>query len=731
MASGANRSNLDPATWNITLLMELNDAMFERLAPAIAFFVVLMLVGVVGNLVVCYIFIKKLRKSTQNFLLLCLGVFDLLSTVVGVPSEIYDMRHYYLYDSSPWACKWMRFLTTLPSIASILVLMVIAVDRYRKVCRPLHFQIRVSWVRKGIVVILIVSLVFSLPALYIYGLRTFETPIKNVYGHDCSVADFFMDKSYPIIYEGILAFLFAFFTFVLVVLYIRIWTETRRHRAYMRTHASMGAVRMDDSFYTSSTNYDSSSDNIADNVSNSSRRASGSSVHKKSFLRGHIGRPRTRSRNRTGIYKQADQPRSPVEGQVEPDFHKSLLRTDVDGSVGDDLDSATCDNGPYMKQNFGRGLRQNGLINPTRRGSTKTQKETELCDQNPSFKSTSEDQAAADVTLTPIKEGVSLDSQPVSRRRRSKSRANSREPEEPTNASTSNRRSSSDQPKRKDYSETGVGQDGNSCFTGSNYQPETNSNDTRLAEHTKQSRGSQIERNSFAEDTCNTDIVSDDLHKAQKVKSQDSLRPNRVSFYKYLQQMNGSIDNEEEDESRHSMLGGDPVIPYRQRDNSIRPNGSVASFISLSQEMPLKSDQLKRLSKSTQSLTAKRVKKALRASRTTVIASVITLGFVLSYLPHLILVILRSALVDFEHHLNHAELLFYNIFVRSYFVNNVINIFVYGSMNLEFRTQILKIWALCRKRREKPEAPVSNLRRNTAASGNVDIPNGSAKESRC
>ncbi|CAL1544841.1 unnamed protein product, partial [Lymnaea stagnalis] len=62
-------------------------------------------------------------------------------------------------------------------------------------------------------------------------------------------------------------------------------------------------------------------------------------------------------------------------------------------------------------------------------------------------------------------------------------------------------------------------------------------------------------------------------------------------------------------------------------------------------------------SKSSQSLTAKRVKKALKATRTTVIASVITLGFILSYLPHLILVILRSVHVDFEHRLDEFSLI--------------------------------------------------------------------------
>ena len=97
-------------------------------------------------------------------------------------------------------------------------------------------------------------------------------------------------------------------------------------------------------------------------------------------------------------------------------------------------------------------------------------------------------------------------------------------------------------------------------------------------------------------------------------------------------------------------------------------------------------------SKSNTSLTVNRVKKAFRATRTTVIASVITTAFVLSYLPHLSLSILRLVWTSFEHQLDGVSLVFYNIFLRSYFVNTAINIFVYGTMNREFRDEVNKIW---------------------------------------
>ncbi|RUS80076.1 hypothetical protein EGW08_012154 [Elysia chlorotica] len=97
-------------------------------------------------------------------------------------------------------------------------------------------------------------------------------------------------------------------------------------------------------------------------------------------------------------------------------------------------------------------------------------------------------------------------------------------------------------------------------------------------------------------------------------------------------------------------------------------------------------------SKSSQSLAMQRVKKAFRATRATVIACAITTAFVLSYLPHLSLTLLRSVWIEFEHQLDGASLVLYNIFIRSYFVNTAINIFVYGTMNREFRDEASKIW---------------------------------------
>lgn len=92
---------------NVTLLRSLNSEMLRRLVPVVAVLLVIMVVGTFGNAIVCYIFTAKLRRSAQNSLLLCLGLFDLMTSIVGVSSEILDLSSYYLYESIH-LCKVMR-----------------------------------------------------------------------------------------------------------------------------------------------------------------------------------------------------------------------------------------------------------------------------------------------------------------------------------------------------------------------------------------------------------------------------------------------------------------------------------------------------------------------------------------------------------------------------------------------------------------------------------------------
>ncbi|XP_046547398.1 orexin/Hypocretin receptor type 1-like [Haliotis rubra] len=99
----------------------------------------------------------------------------------------------------------------------------------------------------------------------------------------------------------------------------------------------------------------------------------------------------------------------------------------------------------------------------------------------------------------------------------------------------------------------------------------------------------------------------------------------------------------------------------------------------------------------------KRIQKGAQDSRskkTTFMLFLITMVFVLSFLPHLILKGVQAAKKTFLGDASTAALIFYNIFVRSYFLNSISNAFIYGFCSPRFRKESKALFRalICQKR---------------------------------
>ncbi|XP_071102839.1 orexin/Hypocretin receptor type 1-like [Haliotis cracherodii] len=89
-----------------------------------------------------------------------------------------------------------------------------------------------------------------------------------------------------------------------------------------------------------------------------------------------------------------------------------------------------------------------------------------------------------------------------------------------------------------------------------------------------------------------------------------------------------------------------------------------------------------------------------RSRKTTFMLFLITMVFVLSFLPHLVLKGVQAAKRSFPGDASTAALIFYNIFVRSYFLNSISNAFIYGFCSPRFRkeSKALLQALMCHKR---------------------------------
>ncbi|GFO40330.1 cholecystokinin receptor [Plakobranchus ocellatus] len=773
------------------LLQEMNLAMFVQLSPVVAYLVLLMVAGLVGNIAVCYIFGFKLGASTQNFLLLSIGVCDLMSCMVSIPAEIVDLRHHVQFKTKA-LCKTMRFFTTFPTLASIQVLLVIAADRYRKICRPLYDQIELHHARLAVAGIAVIAFVFSVPAIYIYGLRTFPTPVPGLMGQECSVDDSYQDRAYPIVYVIILVVAFVMSSSSLIIIYFKVWLETKRHKKYMKAHTMPAEPT------STSEEEDSCGDGDA-----SAKRNENGGINR----RGDIETPYRSDGTLSALRKEEDRFVKNVE-EGHSQHHSSLppsnsppslearpcqssegggreTRDALETNISHSIDSCV----PYQNSNlesekktilraYSTGdLASNELPNRYFTSScvhrhVYTQSLVNEFESGCNGEKINESLEANNMNNTAGKArslAARRFSLPVSTNGHSKGKTRQ--------LRTSNRNFV-------------TGHSDNSCIQT---EPSLNVNileiasvsylqskkDAELSATVPVSKDSTIHKQSaphqefdafYRESQClevyndgeavgfRPGNISDSLHQIEN-KLVDIVIDN--SFLQSESSENyGSSDV---DGSVSSQLSA-PMLRMKKYDNklstsvpknrlaqTLRPNSNTqaksnslflwASLNNLHKSRPSstqsgnsepsnrrkrsqshiptalhkftysQSDSMinsrqrkasghsqhfyplnKKKSKSSQSLAVQRMKKVFRATRMTVIAVTITSAFILSYLPHLSLSVVGSFYIGFEHNLDGVSLVLYNIFLRSYFVNSAVNVFVYGSMNREFRDEAKKIW---------------------------------------
>lgn len=211
-----------------TLLLKLNSEKVLVLLPIIICVIIMMVVGIIGNTLVCIVYIFKIKRAPSHYFILYLAILDLVSCGIGMPSELADLFQPFIFHSGV-ACKFLRFVLSFTVISSCIILICVAFDRYYKVCKPLK-----SFPMKKVQILCLISVIIgailSWPALVIYGLKKSSTPIPNIYGSECSTSDDMKKTYYPLIYYGTLIFAFLITFSIFVALYVRIGREINRRR---------------------------------------------------------------------------------------------------------------------------------------------------------------------------------------------------------------------------------------------------------------------------------------------------------------------------------------------------------------------------------------------------------------------------------------------------------------------------------------------------------------------
>ncbi|OWF45436.1 G-protein coupled receptor daf-38-like [Mizuhopecten yessoensis] len=264
----ANMSNslaITTGTPKLPPLLLVNNIIKGKFLPLTVVLWFYLLIGVFGNSLVMFVYwTRKKPVREDRYFIPLLALVDLISCAVSSGTGIYAQTYPLMFDSNI-GCKMAAFLGILFAGISANCLLVIAVDRFLKLCRPFGRQMTLPIKKNAIIGIFVISLAFSLPALSIY--RTEQVPMKLKSGYTIQTWKCIDTKDEEhatghIIYK---VFLFVMTMIRFVVLFLCygniIWVIFRQRKQRLR----MGSVTS----YTSTSCSNDAVEHIKMNVHNS------------------------------------------------------------------------------------------------------------------------------------------------------------------------------------------------------------------------------------------------------------------------------------------------------------------------------------------------------------------------------------------------------------------------------------------------------------------------------
>ena len=169
---------------NVTLY-EWNDQMTLNLIPDTLMLAVYLVVGICGNSIVIVVYAFQMNEvSDERYFIPILATSDLIAVVYCASYGILKNVKYVTF-SSRILCQTMQYFIGLTTYTSIVLLLIIAIQRYMKVCQTPKLPMTV-YVKRGLVfLVFFISFLFALPIPFIYGTLPYKNENHGIKGTRC------------------------------------------------------------------------------------------------------------------------------------------------------------------------------------------------------------------------------------------------------------------------------------------------------------------------------------------------------------------------------------------------------------------------------------------------------------------------------------------------------------------------------------------------------------------
>ena len=168
-------------------LLELaNTERMKALLPAAVLIVLVMVIGIVGNVHALLVYGFYYGKGNHRSYILWLSTFDLLGCCITIPLVISYYVNIYTFPTDI-NCKVYFFFVMLFVGCSIVILDIIAVDRYRRITSPLKKQLSHRSAQIACTITCLLVFMVSLKNLITIQASNIEIPSSNITGSVCDV----------------------------------------------------------------------------------------------------------------------------------------------------------------------------------------------------------------------------------------------------------------------------------------------------------------------------------------------------------------------------------------------------------------------------------------------------------------------------------------------------------------------------------------------------------------
>lgn len=173
-SSNCERGNLNMSDKNDTIVSPTESGNFIEPAPMRwtlrLIFVIVFIVGIIGNAVVCVAVIRRKRmRTSNNIFTFNLALCDLLNVVIFLPTQMAAFENNHNWATGDFMCHVTYILVPLCLSASIGTLLAITSDRYRAIAYPMKPRLSGKKVKIILAIIWISSFVICFPLIFVAG----------------------------------------------------------------------------------------------------------------------------------------------------------------------------------------------------------------------------------------------------------------------------------------------------------------------------------------------------------------------------------------------------------------------------------------------------------------------------------------------------------------------------------------------------------------------------------